>query len=406
MSLLSKLFLIIVLLVAIAIGLYYQAPELLALGTMEQDPPLVVVRGINWMIGALQSLQVALIPPQAHIVLLSTAYFKSQAIYVTTKLRVADHLSNGPLTIREIAQRANVTNANNLYRIMRALSAEGIFREMSHGVFENTALSHVMRSDVPDSSYYTVLHMVGQCYGSWHKLLHALDMNDGDVMSYGDSGKTFWQVLDENKEESAIFDKSMRTLSMQTHGWLSADYDFSQYGTIVDVGGGEGALLSAILSRHESVKGILFDRPLVIEHAKQSQLSLDSHNVSGLASRMNFVSGDFFDSVPAGGDAYLLRLIIHDWNDEDSVRILKTVRKAINTKKSNATLIVIEQLIEDTVHNNVFDARWSDLHMMVMLNARERTLNEFRSMFDAAGFTLVDTFRGRSPLSLIIGKPK
>ena len=395
---LSKIFvLLIVTIIAVVAGFWASPSNREWLEKMSQDPPAVAVKGMNWVMGTLASLSSTVTPPPAYMIMMAAGFFKSQAVYVAAKLAVADHLEKGPLTIEQLAQKTNVKNPKNLYRILRALTSAGVFREKSKGVFENTKLSDVLRTNAPDSVRYSVLHFVGQTYAPWEHLIETVDMKEGDPVKYYGEGD-FWSAMDANKDESFIFDMAMKTLSMKSHAWMSKDYDFSQYKTIVDIGGGEGALLRSILENHPGVKGILFDRPLVIDHAKSVW------SKSSYADRIQLVPGDFFDKVPVG-DAYLLRFIIHDWNDADAIRILKTIRKAIGNN-SNATLILIEQPIEEGVYDPVMDARWLDLQMLAVLNSKERTLDEYRAIYEASGFQLTGTFRSRAPSAMIIGKPK
>jgi SAM-dependent methyltransferase len=296
----------------------------------------------------------------------------AQAVAVAAELRVADRLAGGPVPSEDLA-RAVGADADALYRLLRALAAEGIFTESPPGTFGLTPLAEPLRADHPQS-VRPQARLVAQefWWGAWGHLLEAV--RTGGVAFERIHGAPLFAYLDAHPDAAGIFDGAMSGTSPWKAA-LAAAYDFAPVRLVVDVGGGQGALLAAVLRAHPHLRGVLFDTPAVVAGARRF---LDA---AGLADRCRIVGGDFFASVPEGGDAYLLSQVLHDWDDERAAAILRSCHRAA---RPGARLIVVEQLLPpgDTPHRG----KLLDLQLLVMLGGRERTEAEYRRLFTAAGF--------------------
>jgi|SRR5579872_430568 len=314
----------------------------------------------------------------------------SQAIHVAATLEIADLLRNGARSVDELA-KATGTHAPALYRLLRALGSVGVFVE-ADGRFGLTPLGEYLRSDVPGSvGPWAVL--IGRPY-FW--------TNWGDLLSSIRSGTpafprvhrtNAWHYREGHPEENVIFNAAMTALSAGVAEALVSSYTFSGMTVLADVGGGEGALLAAILSATPSLRGILFDQLHVVASAR------DLLERAGVANRCEIVSGSFFDAVPRA-DGYLLKSIVHDWDDAGALEILKVVRAAIT---DTGRVLLVERLIRPG--NDPDPAKFSDLNMLVQLGGRERTADEFESLYDQAGFSLTNVISTPSPFSIIEGAP-
>lgn len=322
-------------------------------------------------------------------------YRLSRAISVAAELGIADLLAASPRDAGELAQ-ATGTHAGALYRVLRLLASEGVFRERDDGRFELTALAEPLRSDAPASLRQRAIFDGLPCnWLPWGSLLHSV--TTGEPAFPATFGSSFFEYLRQHPADAAAFDALM---AEQTRPWsraVLAAYDFSAAGTIVDVGGGYGALLAAILAAHAHVRGILLDLPHVVERARPLLADAD-------ADRCTVVAGDFFDAVPAGGDTYLLKNILHDWDDERCVTILRNCRKAISAA---GRLLVVEVIIPSgRGHRHVpHYGHYFDLNMLVHLTGRERDEAEYRKLFDAAGFELSRVIETAADVSVLDARP-
>ncbi len=308
---------------------------------------------------------------------MSSGYMIATALYPVTKLGIADMLSDGPQPISKIAQDTG-GNEDALYRVLRALANMGIFAEVSPRTFGLTPVSNLLRADVAGSQRDMVLWMTNEFHMKvWGQMMHSVLTGQPAVEKV--YGKECFQVFSDLPEVDVEFNNAMTNISAGTIPVVLENYDFSGIGTLVDIAGGHGLLISQVLKHYPDMKGILFDVPHVIEGARQR---IDRLN---LTSRLQAVGGDFFQSVPSGGDAYLMQHIIHDWNDEKAVTILKNVHRALAGKK-NGKLILLEALI---AHTDMPDfAKFLDLEMLLMPGGRERTESEFRALLEQSGFKL------------------
>jgi O-methyltransferase domain/Dimerisation domain len=304
-----------------------------------------------------------------------TGTWVSQAIYVAAKLKIADLLKDGAKTSKELATLTNV-DANSLYRILRALSSIGLFSEGDNRCFELTPMAEYLRSDIPESLNAIAIMMGGE---PWHW------QPWGDILYSVKTGKSafdhifqmpVFSYLDQNPEAAAIFDACMTSFTTKDSVEIAANYDFSSIHTLVDIGGGQGKLLAHILESNPSLQGILYDLPAVVAGANQY---LDKFK-----QRTQIVSGSFFESVPSGGDAYIMKHIIHDWDDERAIAILKNCHQVM---PKNGKLLVVEDVLPPA--NQPSMGKLLDLEMLLMTSGgRERTETEFKELFAAAGFNL------------------
>src|SRR5258708_1999027 len=259
--------------------------------------------------------------PQEQMSRMLTGYWVSQALYAAAKLKLADLLKNGPRTSDELAGPTG-THAPSLYRLLRALASVGVFVEDDRRRFGLTPLAECLRSDVPGSQWAMAVMNGEEHYASWGELLHSV--RTGQPAFEKLFGAGVFDFLSRDPEKARIFDEAMVGVHGRETAAMLDSYHFSGVGVLADIGGGNGSLLSAVLKRYPNLRGLLFDLPGVSERARANLAS------AGLAGRCDVIGGNFFDAVASGADAYLLRHILHDWDDEECVRILKNVRAAMS----------------------------------------------------------------------------
>jgi hypothetical protein len=316
----------------------------------------------------------------------------SQAIHVAAVLKVADQLTAEGRTSDEIAEAIGA-HPGALYRLLRALAAADLLREGEGRRFTLTAMGRCLRSDAPGSLGPWAV-WIGQAaqWQAWGRLLHSIKSGENAFRSL--HGMDAWTYRERHPEQAALFHAAMTGNSRLVEDAIVAAGDFGRFASVVDIGGGQGALLAAILAATHGIRGVLFDRPHVL--AAAAPLLAEA----GVAQRCEIQSGDMFEAVPAGCDAYLLKHILHDWDDERCVRILQNCRRAM---APGAQLFVIERLLG--APNQGLDGKLSDLAMLVGPGGRERTADEFVSLLRAAGLRLADVIETKSHLTLLVGQP-
>jgi hypothetical protein len=317
--------------------------------------------------------------------------WRAQGIAVAAELKVADALADGPLTADELARRVGA-DPDALARLMRALISEGIFSRRGDGRFALNALGETLRSDAP-MSMAGMARLVGHpgYREHWSGLLDAV--RTGEAVPPKLRGMGGWDYLAQSPDLAAVFNEAMTSVSEFAVDPVVAAYDFAPYRTIIDVGGGHGRLLAAIVRATPGASGVLYDLPQVVEGAPAL---LEKH---GVADRVRTVGGSFLDAVPEGGDAYVLKNVIHDWPDTEAVTILSHVRKAAGPGR---TLLLVEFVIPD--HDRPFLGKWADMEMLVQVAARERTADEYRKLYEQAGFQMTRIVPTAGPISLVEGK--
>ncbi|TFV57077.1 hydroxyneurosporene methyltransferase [Mycobacterium sp. PS03-16] len=354
-------------------------------------PPVRVVRVVERVRNLLKGLHQRSAPPSAVMLEKILGAWVAQGITVAADLKVADALADGPLTIDELARRVGA-DPDALRRLMRALIGEGIFTRRRDGRYALNPLGESLRSDVP-MSVAGMARMIGHPAHRehWSALLEAIRTGEATVPKM--RGMPGFEYLATNAEFGEIFNDAMTNMSAAAVVPLTAAYDYRPFGTVVDVGGGHGRLLAAILAATPTARGVLYDLPEVVEGAPEL---LGRH---GVAERVDIVGGSFFDAVPAGGDVYVAKNVIHDWPDDQALTILRNIRAAATP---DTTLLLAEFVIPE--HDRAFIGNWTDLEMLMATTARERTAQEYRELLRQANFRLTRIVPTVAPISLIEAK--
>lgn len=299
---------------------------------------------------------------------LITGYWISQSIYAVAKLGIADRIASGLTHVPALAKALGY-DADALTRLLRALASVGLFRQIGEDCFELNELSELLRTDVASSLRdYAIMNGEEQ-FLAWGKLLDSL--KDGRQSFDKSFGEPFFPYLARHPQSEETFQKAMVSVSAEQTRAVLESYDFEGLESLVDVGGGYGGLLFEILRAHPALRGVLFDVPQVIDR------------VTALPEHCTVARGDFFKEIPSGHDGYLLKYILHDWNDEKATVILKNCRRAISPR---GKLLVVEQVVPPG--DRPFFGKLTDLHMLVLLGGKERTEPQFRKLFEGAGFRL------------------
>jgi O-methyltransferase domain/Dimerisation domain len=326
--------------------------------------------------------------PQFAMLQMITGFWVSRAIYVAAKLGLADLVKDSPKTAVELA-RLTGTHSPSLYRALRALASVGVFADDGQGRFAQTPLSETLRSDTPGSLRAMAMVELGQeHFPAWGNLMHSV--KTGETAFDNLFKQSAWEYYAQNPEDARNFNEAMKGLTEMINVAALEAYDFSGVDKLVDVAGGTGGLISAILAAHPRMRGVLFDLPHVIVEAGPT---LDA---AGVLDRCETAAGDFFRTVPEGGAAYVMKWIIHDWDDEKSTVILKNIHRAMEEK---GKLLLIEMVVLEGNQPDL--SKFLDLDMMVMTGGRERTESEFKSLLAASGFELTRVIRTASPVCVI-----
>jgi len=309
------------------------------------------------------------------------AYRVSRAIHVAASLGIADLIADQPKSADELADAAGC-RSDSLDRLLRALASIGVL-EKADTRYALTPMGDYLRSDRPGSLHaWAMLHSRSYFWNSWSALEHSIRTGENSFRHV--YGTSVWEHRAAHPEESAVFDRAMAAGTSLTNRAILESSDFARFGTLVDVGGGNGALLAAILPRYPDLRGILFDQPHVV--------GPDLLEAAGVLDRCAIVGGSFFEAVPEGGDAYVLKFILHDWEDSEARAILAACRRAM---AAGTSLFVLER------HTDGAELRFADLHMLVSPGGRERTLEEFQALLEATGFRLVGSTPAGSIVSII-----
>ena len=316
----------------------------------------------------------------------------SRAISVAAEFGIADLLSDGARTTAELAASAGV-HEPSLYRLLRALASVEVFAETGPRTFALTPLADCLRTDVPGSARRMARFLaMPLAWDAWRELSHCVRTGESGLRPLG-VGDPF-VYLEAHPAEAAIFQEAMTEFSQSSAPAVAAAYDFSRFHKLIDAGGGHGFLLTTVLERYPQLQGVLYDLPQVVEGVRTTIAT------SAAAARCEIVPGSFFDSIPAGADACMMKHIIHDWNDERATLILQNCRKAL---PAAGRLLVIEMVIPEG--NDPSFAKLLDLEMLAIPGGLERTVAEFRSLFAAAGFELAAVVPTVSTVSVIEGRP-
>jgi hypothetical protein len=304
---------------------------------------------------------------------LGMGHWISQSLYVVTEMGVADQLRGEARSIDDLAQSVGA-HTEALYRVLRALASIGIFTEIKSRHFALTPVGQLLRTDIPDSMH-DLATTISRDWEPWGHMMQCV--RTGQSAYHHQYGMSFFSYLQENPNKAELFNKAMGNF-VTNHGIVAVSfYDFTPYTKVIDIGGGHGLLMKAILESNPDLNGIIFDLPHVIA---VSEKSIIDHGLSG---RCKCIQGDFFTSVPSGGDVYVLASIIHDWDDEQGILILKNCRKVI---PDQGKLLMLEMVVPPGDTPSI--AKLLDLQMLVSLGGKERTEEQYRSLLSDAGFRL------------------
>lgn len=327
-------------------------------------------------------------PPHAQVIQMATAYWVSRLVHAAAELGLADHLSRGPQTVEALAGLTR-THPPSLYRLLRTLSSLGIFTEDAAHRFALTPLGEAMKTGAPGSARATILTLGGRSVSSaWENLSYSIQTGKPGFDKA--NGAPIFDWLAAHPEEASLFGETMIGFHGAEPAAVAAAYDFSGFRTVVDVGGGTGNLITTILAAQLGPRGVLFDLPHVV---REGSALIEKR---GLTDRVEIQPGSFFESVPEGGDAYLLSHIIHDWTEEQCLTILGHCRRAM---KPDGRLLIIEMVLPpgDAPH----PGKLLDMMMLVGPGGQERTTDEYRALFGKAGFRLTRVIPTASAVSIV-----
>jgi hypothetical protein len=328
------------------------------------------------------------LPPPVQMLNMLTGFWISCCIYNAAKLNIADLLAQGPKSVDELAKSTG-TQAPALYRLLRALAGTGVFVQNEQGEFANTPLSETLKEDVPGSMKAMAQAQLGDHFKAWGNLIYSLKA--GGIAFDHAEGMTIWEYYSAHPDEGLNFMKAMTGLTGAIIAEVIPAYDFSQFKTIVDVGGGNGAFMMAVLNAAPHARGVVFDQDYVVKETQKELIMKD------FAARCNVEAGSFFDHVPAGYDAYMMKLVLHDWNDIQCMTILTNCSNAM---RKDSKLLIVEALIPEG--NTPHPGKFMDINMMAMTGGKERTEKEFAELFAYAGLKLSKVIHTHSPMFSIL----
>lgn len=332
------------------------------------------------------------LPPHAQLIQIGTAYWGSQMLLVAAQLKLADRLGRGARSSSDLAEELGL-DSSALYRFLRSLAGMGITTEVGSRTFALTPLGEALKKDAPGSAYATILTLTGElCTKAWGQLRYSL--KTGKTGLEKAFGQPLFEYLAERPDEASLFSETMVGFHGAEPPAVAEAYDFDRLKSIVDVGGATGNMLVHILQRHRAPRGILFDLPHVVADAPAF---LESR---GMADRVSIESGSFFELVPAGHDAYILSHIIHDWDEDQCLTILRNCRNAIDP---DGRLLIVEMVLPegDTPH----PGKMLDMMMLVGPGGQERTPSEYAALLSKADFELTEVVPTASDVSIVVATP-
>ncbi|MFI6046534.1 methyltransferase [Nocardia sp. NPDC051321] len=355
-------------------------------------PPPRLVRAVELVRNGLSVAYRKMVPGQLAVMELLAAGWLTQAIHAAAELGVADALAAGPRSGAELAQAVGA-DEDALHRLLRLLIGHGIFRRRRDGQYALTPMARALRRDADVSLRDAALFFGSPIHrDNWSHLVDAV--RTGKPVGEALHGMSFFEHAQTDRTLGTLFDNAMTSIGSLGLAPLLAAYDFGRFETLVDVGGGEGTMLAEVLCRATQSRGILFELPAVAETATHRLAEL------GLADRCTVERGSFFDAVPQGGDAYILKHILHDWPADDAGRILDTVRAAM---KPDARLLIIELVVPENARPH--PGKFIDLEMLVNTGGRERTVDEYRKFLARYGFRLRRVVPTVSPDNILEAEP-
>ncbi|MDX1890636.1 methyltransferase [Mycolicibacterium sp. 050158] len=355
-------------------------------------PPAWLIDVVGRVRKGLDVTRRSAVPPSVALFEMAQGAWLTQALYAAAKLGIADELRYGPLTAAEVARRVDA-DPGATHRLMRALASNGVLKLGRDGRFGLTRVGQTLRAD-HSSSMAPMIEMMGSAehWAHWGSLLHSVRTGHTAVEKL--RGTTLFEYLETNPEYAARFNRAMTGVSAVAIDMAVPLYDFTARKLVVDVGGGHGALLAAVLQRAPRARGVLFDLPSVIAGAGPL---LDA---AGVAQRCTLQGGSFFEAVPDGADTYLMKTVIHDWDDEKSLQILRNVRTAIT---ADGKLLLMELVLPSGAPPH--PGMLLDLEMLVHAGGMERTADEYAKLLTQAGFRLTRVIPTAGPMSIVEAVP-
>jgi len=351
-------------------------------------PPVWFIRALNSFRSGLLNLHRTTFPPNVVMYERFTSFWVLAAIRVASELDIAGILGKQPLSIEQLSERTG-SDPQALFRMMRALSSEKIFKRTKDGLYKNTKLSKVLTEGKGSLRYTLMQHLGTINWTIFNDLSYSIKTGKSAFSNI--YGMNIYEYLSEHPVESALFDRSMTNLSEISIEPVLSAFDFSKYGVIADIGGGEGLLLSSILYKNKNSRGILFDLPEGLNHPEMI------FGKFGVGDRVQVIQGNFFTTAPAGADVYLLKNILHNWSFQESVKILSNIR---NVMSFHAKILILEMIVDEENHASF--GKLIDLQMMVFMEeGKERSRKEFESLLQHAGLRLNRIIRTIAPISII-----
>ena len=336
----------------------------------------------------IQQNQTDVPPPDAILMQMVFGAQMQRSVCLAARLGIPDLLAERAQTAEELAEKTSM-HAPSVYRLLRTLASIGVFSETADRKFELTPISALLLSNAPNSVRdFAVMMGEDWIWQAWGELPYSV--RTGDVAHEKVQGMGSFDFFQKNEEAGKIFNAAMTNFTQVIIPAVTEVYDFSGVSKLVDVAGGHGLLLAGILKANPPLQGVLFDLPFVIEGAGEL---LKKEDVSD---RVELASGNFFESVPQGADAYMMKHIIHDWDDESSIKILQNIHSAMN---ENGKVLIIEMVIPEG--NEPHPSKALDILMLVMEGGKERRRDEYRKLLDASGFRLARIIPTKSPYSVI-----
>jgi hypothetical protein len=352
---------------------------------------MVLVDAVRAISGALTGTSRRLAPPPASLLDAASGFWRTHSLGAVARLGVADHLADGPRDVASLAA-ATGTDEDSLFRVLRALAADGIFRRTGARTFALNAITEPLRSDHPQSVRHTLIQMSSD----WNQRIWAdmtTTVTEGRPAFPRQYGGYLWDYFVDHPDDGEDFHRSMRELSRLDMPLILAAHDFGRYERIADVGGGSGQLLAGVLTAHPHVRGVLYDLPAATADAPAVL------GAAGVADRVEVINGSFFDHVPPGCDGYLMRNIVHGLTDEQAGPVFDRLRPAFTPR---TRLLVLDCLVPEGASGN--HPGFLDLQMMVGSGGRERSASEMAALFAANGFQLVEVRRTASPTAIFVGR--
>jgi hypothetical protein len=356
-----------------------------------KPPPARIARFADSIRNQVLKATRSVVPPQIALMEMIHSAWNSQALYAGAKLGIPDVLADGPKSAQQVSVEIGA-DTDGVARLMRHLATMGLFAILDDGRFRLTSMGHAMRADTPGSMRDMALWVGAPEHREhWSQLPYSVQTGKTAVQHI--RGEGLFDYFNRNQPLSETFNGAMTSVSSLANEPVLAAYDFRPFATVADIGGGHGSFLAGILEKTPSARGILFDLPDVVKGNVLAE--------HGVADRCTVVGGSFFESVPSGADAYILRIVIHDWADDEAVAILRSVRAAI---KPTGRLLLAEVVLPDRVTSQ-HPGTLLDLEMLVSVGGRERTRADYAALYAKAGFELTRVVPTATPLAIVEGRP-